>query len=146
MPHYDLINMTQTTTAEDALICACLHLRSGKRRLQKGLTAAGMVALYHSVLFGMHYYIAKHKQCATFVENIDLWDAIGLFHALTSAGVFEDRLTFNRFSLTVERALWQGSFSSDANAILAEVEKLLTKLGVMPFNESAPLHESLAAH
>jgi hypothetical protein len=144
MPHYGLINTIQTTTAEDALFCARLHLQSSKRRLEKGLLAAGLTSLYDALLFGMRYYIAKHESCASFLKNTDLWDANSLFHALTRAGVFEDPLTFNRFSLIVERALWQGSFSSDANAILTEVEKLLTKLGVMP--ESAPQHKSLAAH
>lgn len=141
MPHYGLIDTTKMTEVEAALRSACLHLRSGKRRLQKGSSAAGIAALYDSVLFGMRYYIAKHKRCASFTENIDLWDAADLFHALTRAGVFDDPLTFNRFSLIVERALWQESFSFDADATFSEVEKMLTKLGVMPFNEAAVPNE-----
>jgi hypothetical protein len=61
---------------------------------------------------------------------------------LTQAGVFEDLLIFNRFSLIVERALWQGSFSFDTNAVLTEAEKMLTTLGVMPFNDNLPLKKS----
>ena len=137
MPHYGLIDETKMTEVEAALMRARLHLRGRKRRLQKGSSAAGIAALYDSVLFGMRYYIARHKHCALFVESTDLWDAAGLFHALTRAGVFDDSLTFNRFSLLVERALWQGSFSFDADATLAEVETMLTKLGVVPFDESA---------
>ena len=146
MPHYGLMDATKMTEVEAALMRARLHLRGGKRRLQKGLTTPGIAALYDSVLFGMRYYIAKHKRCASFVENTDLWDAVGLFHALTRAGVFDDPLTFNRFSLIVERALWQESFSFDADATLAEVEMILTKLGVMPFNESALPGEIGATH
>jgi hypothetical protein len=53
---------------------------------------------------------------------------------LARVGVFEDPLTFNRFSLGVERALWQTSFSFDSNAMLEEVEGILTKLGVLPYH------------
>ena len=137
MPNYGLIDTTKMIQADAALISARRHLRGGKRYIQKGASTAGMTSLYIAVLCGMRYYIAKHPGCASFVKNIDLWDPASLFHSLTRAGVFDDPLTFNRFSLTVERALWQGSFSSDGNAILAEVEKLLTKLGVISFNESA---------
>jgi hypothetical protein len=146
MPHYGLMDETKMTEADAALLRARLHLSGGKRRLQKGLTAAGVVALYDSVLFGMRYYIATHEGCGSFVEHTELWDAASLFHALTRAGVFENAITFNfnRFSLSVERALWQGSFSFDAEATLVEVEDMLTKLGVMPFNEGVLAGESLS--
>ena len=137
MPNYGLMDTTKMIEADAALISARRHLRGGKRYIQKGASTAGMTALYIAVLCGMRYYIAKHPGCGSFVENIDLWDPASLFYALARAGVFDDPLTFNRFSLAVERALWQGSFSSDANAILAEVEKLLTKLGIPTLNDSA---------
>ncbi|HLO16051.1 MAG TPA: hypothetical protein VK206_14560 [Anaerolineales bacterium] len=143
MPHYGLMDATQMTEENAALRRARLHLQGGKRRLQEGLAAAGVAALYDSVLFGMRYYITKHKRCTSFVENIDLWDVSGLFHALTRAGIFDDPLAFNRFSLIVERALWQESFLFDPASILAEVERMLTKLGVIPFNETIPPSESL---
>jgi hypothetical protein len=120
--------------AEAALISARFHLRGGRRYFQKGVSTAGLAALYDAVLCGMHYYIVKHKSCTEFVENTDLWDATGLFQVLARVGVFEDPLTFNRFSLGVERALWQTSFSFDSNAMLEEVEGILTKLGVLPYH------------
>jgi hypothetical protein len=146
MPHYGLMDATGLTEAEAARKRSQLHLRGGKRRLQKGLIAAGIVALYDAVLFGMRYYIARHERCAPLVEQIDLWDATSLFHALARTGVFDNPLTFNRLSLIVERTLWQESFSFDADATLAEVEEILMKLGVMPFNESALAGETLSAH
>src|SRR5436190_24152719 len=94
-----------------------------------------MVALYDSILFGMRYYITRHEGCAPFLEDIDLWDALNMFEALTQAGIFEDPLTFNRLSLIVERTLWQGSLLFDAKAVLTEVEKMLATLGVLPFHE-----------
>jgi hypothetical protein len=140
------IDVSKITDARTALICARLRLRGAKRRLQKGPTPAAIAALYDSVLFGMRYYIAKHSRCASLVENIDLWDAANLFLVLARAGVFDDPLSFNRFSLSVERALWQGSVSFNVNAILIEVEAMLKKLGVMSFDDHMQLKKSGISH
>ncbi len=85
-PRYEFMDPGQVSK-EKALMCARLYLHGGKRRLQKGLAAAGLAALYDSVLFGMRYYIVRHKSCSAFVVNTDLWDAASLFHALTRAGI-----------------------------------------------------------
>jgi 2-hydroxychromene-2-carboxylate isomerase len=145
MSYFAFIDASNMTDPRAALLCARLHLRNGKRHLEKGFSSRGMVTLYDAVLFGMHYYIAKHKRCASLVENIDLWDAAGLFHVLSRAGVFDDPQAFNRFSRMVERALWQESFSFDEDKVLVEVEKMLSKLGVMPFNEAILQSELMAA-
>ena len=132
MMPYKLTDPINLMDARTALICARLYLRGGKRRLQAGYSRAGIAALYDAVLFGMRYYVAKHQRCDSFVEDTNLWDAADLFHALLRAGVFDDPLALNRFSLMVERALWQESFSFDTSSALIEVEGILTKLGVMP--------------
>ena len=80
------------------------------------------------------------------VENTDPWDAPGLFHALARAGLFDDPLTLNRFSLMVERTLWQESYSIDLHSTLEEVEKILLKLGVIPDRESSLPDESHLTH
>jgi hypothetical protein len=132
MTKHPWIDVTETTEAKTALLCARLHLRDGKSRLQKGYQVAGIAALYNSLLFGMQYYITRHKGCADFLENRDPWDGANLFQALARAGVFDDPLLFNRLSLMVERALWQTTISSDPSSLLADVENILTKLGVLP--------------
>jgi len=126
----------QSKETEGALVSARFHLRGGKRYLQRGLPSAGMAALYEAVLCGMRYYITRHERCSAFVKNADLWDAALLFHALARAGVFEDPNAFNRLSLVVERALWEGYVSSDINATVVEVEKILKKLGVISCDEN----------
>jgi hypothetical protein len=77
----------------------------------------------------MHYYVALHEGCT----DVDLGDAAGVFQLLARVGVFEDQHAFNRLSLTIERALWQGSDSFDVNALLLEAEDMLAKLGVTRF-------------
>lgn len=143
---YELTDTAKITDARTALICARLCLRGGKRRLQAGYSKAGLIALYDAVLFGMRYYIARHKRCQALVETTDPWDATGLFHALARAGVFEDPLLFHRFSLIVERALWQESHFVNAASMLTEAEKMLVKLGVIPFRDSALPNESRFTH
>jgi len=137
MMPYKLTDKSMITDARTALICARLYLRGGKRRLQAGYSRAGIAALYDAVLFGMRYYIARHKRCESFLGNTDPWDAPSLFNALVRAGVFQDPLTLNRFSLLVERALWQESFSFDPDSMMEEVEKILMKLGVISFNRTS---------
>jgi hypothetical protein len=132
---YKLTDTSKIVDARTSLICARLYLRGGKRRLKAGYSRAGLTALFDAILFGMHYYVARHKSCNSLMQNTDPWDAPGLFHVLSRAGVFEEPLTFNHLSLMIERALWQESFSFDVDTVLAEVEKMLLKLGVMPFSE-----------
>jgi hypothetical protein len=128
------LDTNHLTDARTELICARLYLRAGKRRVKKGFRPHDMAAFYNAVFFGMRYYVVKHKQCDVFMEDHDLWDAANLFQALTRAGVFDDPLLFNRFSLAVERVLWQASYSFDPNTLLEEVESILTKLGVLPYH------------
>ena len=139
---YKLTDTGKIVDARTALLCARLYLRGGKRRLRAGYSRAGIAALYDAVLFGMRYYIAKHKGCESLVESTDLWDASALFHALTRAGIFDDPRALDRFSLMVERALWQEAFSLDVDFTMAEVEKMLSKLGVVPLGESSLPGES----
>jgi hypothetical protein len=145
MPHYNLIKTAKITGAETALLCARLYLRDGKNYLQQGSFAAGIAALYDAILFGMHYYIAE-PSCRGNIDlnSDDLWDHAALYHKLTRAGIFDDPRAFNHLSQIVERALWQGALSFDVNSVLAEVERMLSKLRVIPFNESMLQSESLA--
>ena len=133
----DRIDLSKVTEARTASICARLHVRNGKRRLEKGFSGKAVAALYDAVWFGMLYYVARHKGCASYMENTELWDAASVFHALTRAGVFEDQHAFNGLSLLVERALWQQPGAFDAHSVIMEVEQMLAKLGVIPFPEAS---------
>jgi hypothetical protein len=137
MSSQGLINMDQISEAEAAFLRTHVHLRSGLHGGQGPTFSAGITVLYDAVLLGMRDYIARHKECASFVENTDPWDAPALYHALVRAGVFDDPLCFNRFSLIVERVLWQGSLSSDVEPALAEAETMLAKLGILPGTSTA---------
>jgi len=142
MSYYEVISMNHGTDARRALLCAHLNLRGAKRLLRTGSLRRGISALYDSVLFGMHYYVAQHEGCAA----VDLADAAGVFQVLARVGVFEDHHAFNRLSLTVERALWQGSDSFDVNTLLLETEQMLAKLGVIAFEKPTSVNKSKVSH
>src|SRR5215211_757817 len=139
---YESIQPIQSTEAREALLCARLNLRGAKRHIQMGSFRRGISALYDSVLFGMIYHVARQERR----PDVHLSDAAGLFHWLMRLGVFEDQHAFNRLSLTVERLLWHGSDSFEANAILVEVEEMLGRLGVVPFQKSRLLKRSKLSH
>jgi len=132
MQRYNFLYTDKMSEAKRALILACLSLRHGKRRLQTGRSVAGITALYDALLFGMHYFIARaeHRNTNLYASNDQLWDYGILYQKLVKAGIFDDPYAFNRLSLIVERALWQGSLSFDTEVILNEIEKMLTQLGV----------------
>ena len=129
MTYFDLQDPDE---AQSALISARLNFWDARRFLQEGSLRTGMFALYDSVLFAMYHYVVRHEANVT----MDLCDGTGLFHKLVLAGVFEDPGAFDRLSLTIERALGQRPFSFNANEVLAEVEIMLTKLGILPTHES----------
>lgn len=123
--------------AEISLMCARLYLREGKRYLQQGAFRTGIEALFDAILFGMHYYIAEPGGRGTIhVSDADLWDPAALYHKLAKAGLFDDLNTVNHLSQIVERTLWQGSVAGDINDVITEIETILSRLGVTPFNES----------
>jgi hypothetical protein len=145
MTQQSLMDITKMIRAEAALLCARLYMRDGKRHLQEGSFTAGIAALYDAILFAMHYYIAEPGCRGSInLNRDDLWDHAALYHKLVKAGIFDDPNAFNHLSLIVERALWQESYSFDTDSVLAEAEKMLSRLGVMPFNESILQDESIA--
>ena len=145
MQHQNFMDIIKMINAETALLCARLYLRDGKRHLQEGSFKEGIAALYDAILFAMHYCIAETTVRGNIdLNSNDLWDHAALYHKLAKAGLFEDPHALNHLSQIVERVLWQGSISFDPNLILAEVEAMLLKLGVIPFNESILQSESLA--
>lgn len=132
MQRYDFVYTNKMSEARRALILACVNLRHGKRRLQKGRSVAGIAALYDALLFGMHYFFANAERNNRIIHTShdELWDHAILYQKLVKAGIFDDPRAFNRLSLIVERSLWQGSLSLDADVILQEIEAMLTQLGV----------------
>ena len=140
-----LTDVAKLIKAETALLCARLYLRDGKRHLQEGAFKAGIAELYEAILFGMQYYIAEPAGREKIdLSSADLWDHAVLYHKLVKTGLFDDLNALNHLSQIVERALWQGAFSLDVNYVIAEIETMLSKLGVTPFNESILQNDSLA--
>lgn len=130
MTYFDLLDPDES---QSALLSARQSFLDARHLLQAGSIRTGMFALYDSLLFAMYQYVLRHENNLT----IDLCDGTGLFHRLVVAGLFEDSSAFDRLSWTIERALWQSPHTFDPKEILEEVETMHSKLGVLPFQESA---------
>jgi hypothetical protein len=137
MPSHGLMKADRMSEADAAFIHARVLLPGSIDAGQESTSRAGITTLYEAIFLGMRDYIARHEECASFVENADLWDAAVLYQALVRAGVFDDPLRFNRISLMVERAVWQGTLVSEDDSVLREAESMLTRLEVIALERSA---------
>lgn len=77
MPHFGLIDTTNTPKDAAHLLRAKLHFRCGKRRLREGKLPEGISTLYDALLSSMRWYAISneathaepHRQDETLLEN-----------------------------------------------------------------------------
>jgi hypothetical protein len=139
MPHFGLMDATQMSEEEAALLRARLHIRGGRRRLRQGKLAAGMAALYDALSCAMRWYVLapERRQRLHVREGEDLEHDRDVFLVLARSGILSDPSDFERLDAWLEQALAEESPSLDAAQILVHIEQLMTPLGVMPFDESS---------
>jgi hypothetical protein len=137
MPHFGLMDPDASGTEAAALQRARLHIRAGRRRLRQGKISGGLGTLYDALLFAMAWYIASpdRRKTLPLKEGDDLRDDRTVFARLADAGVIDGRLDYEDFNGLVESA---PTFSSayDYSEMLQRIETAMTRLGVMPFEES----------
>ena len=146
MPHFGLMDATKMTETDAALLRARLHVRGARRRFEVGKYAAGIAALYDALSNAMHWYIIlpEHQEKLD-VVGADLNRDKDLFTALARGGVLDRSFDFDAFERLTYQALDDPSMRFDAPRILAQVEQVLTALGVLPFDEVALPPENPAA-
>lgn len=139
MPHFGLMNEQTLGPVEGPLQRARLHLRGGKRRLRQGKTAAGIVTLYDALNGAMQWYIASPERRAglSIRAGDDLNSDRTLYAVLVRSGVLDGSFDFDAFDRLTERALREELPGDDHRQLLAGIEKVMTLLGVMPFDEAA---------
>jgi hypothetical protein len=137
MPHFGLID-DSLGPEEYALQRARLHIRGGKRRLRQGKISAGIVTLYDALVFALDWYIASSdRRCILrFAEGEDLKDDNTVFKVLKRSGVIDSSFDYGLFNKLVEKSLEQEMSDYDYREILKSFESLMTRLGVMPFDEN----------
>jgi hypothetical protein len=138
MPHFGLMDENAMGPVEGPLMRAKLHIRCGRERLHQGKVSLGILTLYDALISAMEWYIANpaHKSNFRFNEGEDAKDDRIVFGILVRSGVLDDSFDYNAFSDLADKALNQDLSSYDYTEMLKGVESVMTRLGVMPFDES----------
>jgi len=129
---------SKMTPDEAALMRAKLHWRCGVRRVREDKTSAGIATLYDALLSGMRWYILSEL-----AENIKNFSTESLeneryvFSLLRKKGVIDSALDTAKLQDIVDRALMEEDVQAEQDWFLNELEKFLTRLGVLPLDESA---------
>lgn len=123
---------------EAALMRARLHIRAGKRRLRQGKIAAGIVTLYDALTYAVQWYLSdpKHREGLDIREGERITNENHAFAILVRSGVFGEGFDPGPFEEILSKALVEEMPSYDYSWFLESVEKAMTRLGVMPFDES----------
>lgn len=139
MPHFGLMDEATMPEDEAALLRARLHLRGGRRRLRQGKRAAAVAALYDALCSGMRWCVLSSRHADRLrVDDDDVLNRDrDLFSALARAGVLGDAEDFERLDSLLDQSLNGEPPPFADEALLDQIEKWLTQLGVMPFDEAA---------
>ncbi|RJQ53361.1 MAG: hypothetical protein C4526_06855 [Nitrospiraceae bacterium] len=138
MPHFGLMDENILGPVESLLMRARLHIRGGKRRLCQGKISLGIITLYDGLICAMQWYIAKpgHKNNFMLNEDEDQRNDRDIFRALVRSGVINSGFDYNAFDDLAGKALYQDMSSYDFSGMLKGIESVMTRLGVMPFDEN----------
>ena len=140
MPHFGLMSTEESfRTPEGALLRARLHIRAGRRRLRQGKVSAGIVTLYDALIFGLRWYlmVPERRKALGISESLDLTDEKVMLRALESAGVLDNSFDLAAFDKLVDKAAYEEMPDYDYRPMLSRFESLMTKIEVMPFDETA---------
>lgn len=139
MPHFGLMDESRMSKEEAALMRARLHVRCGRRRLAEEKIAAGLAALYDGLVYGMRWRIlttALRKQLGPDEDKTLEMDGT-LFSILRQAGVLDEDFDFAGFESLVAAALSGKVRGDQCRGVYENLSEILTRLGVMPFDEQA---------
>lgn len=137
MPHAGLIEFSQVGPERFALQRARLHIRAGKRRLRQGKISAGIVTLFDALEFALEWHTYPPRRDRLLLSKGEMVRSRKVFDALNRAGVLDGSFDFDRFDTLLERALFEEMPGYDCSELVAGVEKVMTQLGVMPFDETS---------
>jgi hypothetical protein len=87
----------------------------------------------------MQWYVSSPERLASLrsAAGEDFNNEKTLFKALQRSGVIDSAFDYDAFDSLVERALLEELTGYDYRPLLASLEKIMTGLGVMPFDETS---------
>lgn len=139
MPHAGLMDERELGPVEGPLQRARLHIRGGKRRLVQGKISAGIVTLYDALDAAMLWYFAQpmRRGALSINDGENLNDDRTMYRILVRSGVLDGAFDFDAFDRLVEQALSEELPAYNYHELLSGIESVMTRLGVMPFDEAA---------
>jgi hypothetical protein len=140
VPHFGLMSTEESfKNPEGALLRARLHIRAGRRRLRQEKISAGIVTLYDALIFALRWYLLapEHRKGLSIPASLDLTDEKVMLKALEDFGILDSSFELTAFDNLVDRAAHEEMPDFDYKPMLGRVESLMTRLGVMPFDEAA---------
>jgi hypothetical protein len=137
-PHFGLMDETTMSREGAMLMRAKLHWRCGVRRLRENnASSAALATLYDALLSGMRWYILRNLRHAL-GENGDekLENERFVFFILRRAGILDQSLDVSFIEEIVDKALMEKDVRVDHDRFLDQLDQFLTRLGILPFDES----------
>jgi hypothetical protein len=137
MPHSRIINSDKFGPARASLLRARLHIKSGKRRLSQGKISLGILTLYDALNSAMQWFIAvpENRKKLLVREEDNLNNDKTVFMILVRSGILDRNFDYDALDKLVDEALKQDMSHYDYTEMLKGIEYVMTKLGVMPFDE-----------
>lgn len=136
-PHFGLMDETGMSREEALLMRAKLHWRGGMRRVRENKIPAGLATLYDALLSAMRWYILLNLRGDLGDEPEEkLENERFVFSLLRKAGIFGSSMDIHRLEEIVDRALLGEEVDrEDQEQVLAQFGEILTRIGVLPFDE-----------
>ena len=137
MPHAGLMDEDALGPEAGPLQRAKLHIRGGRRRLRQGKISAGIVTLYDALLSALKWYVASPERRKKLLvrDGEDMTDDRKVFEVLVRSGVLDTAFDYASFDRLVEKAMDEDMPGYDFAPVLGGIESVMTRLGVMPFDE-----------
>lgn len=139
MPHFGLMDETRMSREAAMLLRAKLHLRCGRRRVRQGKDAAGLATLYDALLSGMRWHILTTPRLKEALGSNDPVERLEndrvVVALMRQAGIIDGAFPWEHFQGLVDQALMGEKGAFDRQAVLVWVDAVMTRLGVMPFDE-----------
>jgi hypothetical protein len=138
MPHFGLIEEEKLGPVQSLLMRARLHILGGRLRLQQKKISMGIITLYDALCSALQWYISVPDNVKRLGINTDdlIRDEERIILFLEKAGVLDGTFDFDEFNSLVDRALNEEIKEFNSVSLMSDIEKIMTPLGVMPFDES----------
>ncbi|MCJ7602148.1 MAG: hypothetical protein MUO63_11715 [Desulfobulbaceae bacterium] len=136
-PHFGLMDETKMSKVEALLLRYKLHWRGGVRRMRENKAASGLATLYDALLSAMRWYILTNLQ-QELGDNAEekLENERFVFSLLRRAGILDGSFDLKFVVETVDRALMEEDVSSDQERFMTQLHHVLSRIGVLPFDEA----------